>query len=81
MQPHYYLMKSKKILRLEAEQKFTELSWLIQGQRFNEASRFMTQDEANWRVALFRDEIMEVEEYVEFLNSPASTEEYLEEAI
>lgn len=67
--PHYYLMKNKKILRLETEQKWDELSWLIRTQIFDQ-KKIMNQEEANWRVAIFRDEIMEMEEYVDYLNSP-----------
>ena len=67
--PHYYLMKNKKILRLETEQKWDDLSWLIRTQIFDQ-KKIMNQEEANWRVAIFRDEIMEMEEYVDYLNSP-----------
>lgn len=67
--PHYYLMKNKKILRLESDQKWDDLSWLIRTQIFDQ-KKTMNQEEANWRVAIFRDEIMEMEEYVDYLNSP-----------
>ena len=30
----------------------------------------MNQEQANWRVVLFRDEIMELEEYQEWLTTP-----------
>lgn len=68
-QPHYYLMKNKKILRLETDQKWDQLSYLIRTQIFDQ-KKIMNQEEANWRVAIFRDEIMEMEEYVDYLNSP-----------
>ncbi len=67
--PHYYLMKNKKILRLEADQLWDQLSYLIRTQIFDQ-KKTMNQEEANWRVAIFRDEIMEIEEYVDYLNSP-----------
>ncbi|MCE3013139.1 MAG: hypothetical protein LW878_08735 [Proteobacteria bacterium] len=67
--PHYYLMKNKKILRLEADQKWDQLSYLIRTQIFDQ-KKTMNQEEANWRVAIFRDEIMEMDEYVDYLNSP-----------
>jgi hypothetical protein len=72
MNPHYYLMKNKKILRLEADQKFADLSWLLRAQLLEADSEAMTQDQANWRVAIFRDEIVELYEYISFLNSPES---------
>ncbi len=67
--PHYYLMKNKKILRLETDQKWDQLSYLIRTQIFDQ-KKIMNQEEANWRVAIFRDEIMEMDEYVDYLNSP-----------
>jgi hypothetical protein len=72
LKPHYYLMKNKKILRLEEDQKFTELSWLIRAQLFESDAEGMNQEQANWRVAIFRDEILELYEYVNYLNSPDS---------
>ena len=68
--PHYYLMKNKKVLRLEGTDRWDDLSYMIRSQIFDGAKESMTQEQANWRVAIFRDEIMEVEEYVEYLNSP-----------
>lgn len=68
--PHYYLMKNKKILRLEATERWSDLSWILRSQILDPNSKKMTQDEANWRVAIFRDEIMELAEYVDYLNSP-----------
>jgi hypothetical protein len=79
LRPHYYLMKNKKILRLEAETSFQSLPFSIQELRFDE-SVVMNQEQANWRVALFRDEIMEIEEYQAWLASPEAifNEEELE---
>ena len=68
--PHYYLMKNKKVLRLESDERWDDLSWMVRSQVFEADSKIMTQDEANWRVAIFRDEIMDVTEYVDYLNSP-----------
>jgi hypothetical protein len=68
--PHYYLMKNKKILRLEASERWDDLSWIMRSQILDTNSKKMNQEEANWRVAIFRDEIMEVGEYVEYLHSP-----------
>lgn len=62
-------MKNKKILRLETDQKWDQLSYLIRTQIFDQ-KKIMNQEEANWRVAIFRDEIMEMDEYVDYLNSP-----------
>jgi len=71
MRPHYYLMKSKKILRLEAEMCFNSLPLNIQEKIFDSDQMvIMNQDQANWRVVLFRDEIMELEEYAEWLTTP-----------
>ena len=75
MTPHYYLMKHKKILRLEAHEKWSQLSWLIQGQRHPEATEVLDQEQANWRVVVFRDDILDVEEYVGYLNSPEAVED------
>ena len=74
-QAHYYLMKNKKVLRLEANEKWDELSWLLKSQILDPESKAMKQDQANWRVAIFRDEIMEKSEYVEYLNSPQAVED------
>ena len=68
--PHYYLMKNKKILRLEASERWDDLSWIMRSHILDTNSKKMNQEEANWRVAIFRDEIMEVAEYVEYLHSP-----------
>lgn len=72
---HYYLMKNKKILRLEGSERWTDLSWLIQSQILEGDSNEMDQEKANWRVAIFRDEILEKDEYVEYLNSPQAIED------
>lgn len=69
MDPHYYLMKEKKILRLEADQKFHALPSNVQSQIIDDSDKTpLNQEQANWRVALFRDEIMELSEYSFWLN-------------
>lgn len=71
MNPHYYLMRSKKILRLEAETTFESLPLSVTDHVFDSNDIVkMTQDQANWRVVLFRDEIMEMDEYTEWLSTP-----------
>lgn len=70
MKPHYYLMRNKKILRLEAEISFTKLPTHIQENLLEDSVDKLDQEQANWRVVIFRDEIMELDEYQEWLNSP-----------
>ena len=72
MSPHYYLMKSKKILRLESHQSFESLDLTIREKIFDPTLESLDQDRANWRVAIFRDEIMDFEEYSEWLLTPES---------
>lgn len=80
MNPHYYLMKNKKILRLEAEVSFSSLSEGIREKIFDkEDIVVLDQNQANWRVVIFRDEIMEYDEYSEWLSSPESLWEEEEE--
>ena len=71
MSPHYYLMKNKKILRLESEMTFNSLPMNIQELLLDHTiESSMNQEQANWRVVLFRDEIMELDEYKTWLDSP-----------
>lgn len=71
MNPHYYLMKSKKILRLEGQVTFSSLPSSIQEKLLDsEHIESLDQSQANWRVVIFRDEIMEFDEYVEWLATP-----------
>jgi hypothetical protein len=84
MNPHYYLMKSKKILRLESETSFESLPLSIREHSLTPDENLkMNQDQANWRVVLFRDEIMEMDEYSEWLSTPEAMleEEEFEYAI
>jgi hypothetical protein len=70
MNPHYYLMKSKKILRLESDTSYESLPLLIREKALEKEVVSLDQEQANWRVVLFRDEILEVEEYLMWLSSP-----------
>jgi len=73
MNPHYYLMKSKKILRLESDVPFLSLPLSIR-ERVLESDDVVSldQNQANWRVVIFRDEILELDEYTEWLTTPES---------
>lgn len=71
MNPHYYLMKSKKILRLEHNMSFSSLSLSIR-ERILDSEEIigLDQEQANWRVVIFRDEILDLEEYTDWLTTP-----------
>lgn len=76
MKPHYYLMKCKKILRLEAEVTFASLPDSIRELVFDkEDIVVLDQEQANWRVAIFRDEILDMEEYQEWQKDAVIYEE------
>lgn len=67
--PCYYLMEEKKILRLESpisECKIPKhvLKKVIDPEVLDTP---LNQDQANWRVVIFRDEILELPEYLAFL--------------
>jgi hypothetical protein len=64
-------MKSKKILRLESDVTFSSMPLSIR-ERVLEADDIVTldQNQANWRVVIFRDEILDIEEYTEWLSGP-----------
>jgi len=71
LNPHYYLMKSKKILRLEGDTSFSSLPFEIRAKALHPSDiESFDQNQANWRVVIFRDEIMEYDEYVEWLSTP-----------
>lgn len=79
MNPHYYVMKSKKILRLESEVSFASLPLSIRERVLDPFDIIaLDQEQANWRVVIFRDEIMECDEFTEWLSSPEALleEEY-----
>lgn len=70
MNPHYYLMKSKKILRLEEEVSFDSLPLTIKEFVLDpDEIVSLDQEQANWRVVIFRDEIMEFEEFVNWIQN------------
>lgn len=76
MNPHYYLMKSKKILRLEADMSFENLPSNIRELVFDPSDIIcLDQEQANWRVVIFRDEIMEMDEFNEWLATAVLFEE------
>ena len=60
----YYLMKNGYILRMEAELNKTNIPLLVKANLLdpNELAP-LNQDQANYRVAIFRDEILEYPEY------------------
>lgn len=62
----YYLMKNGFILRLEEELNPKEIPLLIKANLLESAQEnALNQDQANHRVAIFRDEILEINEYRE----------------
>lgn len=73
MNPHYYIMKGKKILRLEEEMNFSDLSTHVQNQLIDSDAHSLNQEQANWRVVIFRDEIMELDEYLGWLETSEAT--------
>lgn len=71
MNPHYYIMKNKKILRLESDVIFTSLPESIRERVLDsEDIVSLDQNQANWRVVIFRDEILDLEEFTEWLTTP-----------
>jgi len=60
----YYLMKNGFILRLEQPLKEKEVPLLIKANLFEPKDlSALNQEQANYRVAIFRDEILEMDEY------------------
>lgn len=71
MNPHYYIMKNKKILRLESDMDWNSLSENIREKVLDPNDIVsLDQNQANWRVVIFRDEILDFEEFQEWLASP-----------
>lgn len=63
---HYYLMKDGFILRLESPLDPEDIPVLIKYNLLDsEAVVALNQDQANYRVAIFRDEIVEMDEYAQ----------------
>lgn len=78
MNPHYYIMKNKKILRLESDMDFNSLNEEVKEKVLDlDNLLVLDQNQANWRVVIFRDEIMELDEYTSWLST--SAEEEIEE--
>lgn len=64
--PSYYLMKNGYILRLEEPLDFDNVPLMIQANLLDpKDTTRLDQDQANHRVAIFRDEILELDEYQE----------------
>ena len=63
-QPSYYLMKNGYILRLEEPMGLNNIPLMIKANLLDptDISR-LDQGQANHRVAIFRDEILEIDEY------------------
>lgn len=61
--PKYFLMHQRLILRLEDDQSLLDLEPWILEQRLDPHWPPMNQEQANYRVAIFRDEILELEEF------------------
>lgn len=62
----YYLMKNGFILRLEQPLDPANVPLLIQANLLeSEETKILNQDQANYRVVIFRDEILEMPEYQE----------------
>lgn len=60
----YYLMKHGFILRLEKPLEENEVPLLIKANLLEPTElNALDQDQANWRVAIFRDEILELDEF------------------
>jgi hypothetical protein len=61
---YYYLMKNGFILRLEEELHPAEVPLMIKANMLDpDNMQALNQDQANYRVAIFRDEILELDEY------------------
>ena len=62
----YYLMKNGFILRLEEKLDKEEIPLLIKANLLDPENLIvLNQEQANYRVAIFRDEILEMPEYKE----------------
>lgn len=59
----YYLMKDGFILRTESPFPPSQIPMLIKANFFDNTETVINQDQANHRVAIFRDEILEMTEY------------------
>ncbi len=67
-QPSYYMMKDGHILRLEHELDPSDIPILIKDNLLEQQDLYkLNQDQANYRVAVYRDEIIELEEYTQLV--------------
>lgn len=62
---NYYLMKNRLILRLEESQKMEAMPKWIQQEQLDANWISLNQEQANYRVVIFRDEILELDEYID----------------
>lgn len=71
--PSYYLMKNGFILRLEQPlQNNEDVSDLVKENLYDPSQPvLLNQEQANYRVAIFRDEILELDEYQERMHGKA----------
>ena len=69
----YYLMKNRLILRLENQDSMEAQPAWIQKEQLDANWTVLNQEQANYRVAIFRDEILELEEYVQRRKRKQST--------
>jgi hypothetical protein len=68
-------MHDKIILRLESQEEFKQLPKWVMNQLLDPEWPSLNQEQANYRVAIFRDEIMDKSEYMTHLkkSSPKSS--------
>jgi hypothetical protein len=67
MEPNYYLLAEKKILRMES--KLNPIPSLIFKRLLDQDNpTTLSQREANHRVVIFRDEIIEYDEFLDYFN-------------
>lgn len=60
----YYLMKNRLILRLEDGQTMENLPKWLQNEQLDPNWICLNQEQANYRVVIFRDEILELDDYL-----------------
>ena len=61
----YYLMKNRLILRLEDNQSMDAMPQWIKSEQLDPNWACLNQEQANYRVVIFRDEILEFDEYLD----------------
>jgi len=62
---NYYLMGNRLILRLEENQSMEAQPQWIKLEQLDPNWPALNQDQANYRVVIFRDEILDLEEFCE----------------